>query len=69
MPFIAGNLIVTESVVKEMVGDITNGEGSLKQLRNRISSKPLKKVRVVDDTLITYKQSSFMSDMIQTDKD
>jgi len=44
-------------------------ESSLEAKRDRISGKPPKANRVEDSTLIQYKESPFISDMLQSDKD
>jgi hypothetical protein len=62
-----------------------NGEGSFQALREKLYSKletpnkpnndlsnllpPSKKVREVDNTLIQYKDSAFLSDMLSSSKD
>ena len=62
-----------------------NGAGSFQELRNRVYKQiikentqataqsiinpPPKKIREVNDTLIQYKESAFLSDMLSSSKD
>lgn len=71
MPFVAGSIIVGNTVVKEAeyAPSSTTGEGSFQALREKVYNLPPVKVRKVDDRLIQYKESAFLSDMLSSSKD
>ena len=64
---------------------LRNGAGSFQELRNKVYKQiikentqattqsiltpPPKKIREVNDTLIQYKESAFLSDMLSSSKD
>ena len=79
MPFVAGSITVGELVIQKPVQAAPrNGAGSFEALREKLygqlleqqlSSPPPKKTREVDDRLIQYKDSAFVSDMLSSSKD
>lgn len=54
---------------KAMVPTIVEPRVEVSYVPPQVPRRSPKKARGLDDPLISYKQSSFMSDMIQTDKD
>ena len=72
MGFTAGTLVVSGDTLykKEKIENERNGEGSFQALRQKVDIvNQNKKVRVVDDRLIQYRESAFLSDMLSSFKD
>ena len=68
---VAGSFVVGSDVVKkaEDISASRTGEGSFESLKQKLHNLPAPKVRVTDDTLIQYKESAFLSDMLSSSKD
>jgi len=76
MGIIAANIIVGGTVTLSAPKDVVRtGEGSFQSIREKAYKQieypnpPPKKSREVDDTLIQYKESAFLSDMLSSSKD
>ena len=68
---VASNLIQGEHLIfKDAPKPIErNNEGSFQALRQKLEPQVSEKIREVDDTLIQYKESAFLSDMLSSSKD
>ena len=71
MAIFAANIIVGNVVIKKTEDISANriGQGSFKAFSEKTHNLPVPKVRDTDDTLIQYKESAFLSDMLSSSKD
>ena len=79
MPIVAGSITVGELIIQAPVQAAPrNGTGSFEALIEKLYGQlleqqlpplPSKKIREVNDTLIQYKESAFLSDMLSSSKD